>query len=363
MSRKKMKLLEQVRQIMKVKHMAYTTEKSYVGWIKRFIFFHNKRHPETMGETEIMEYLTYLAQEANVAPTTQNQALNAIIFLYKEVLKRNVGDLKGVIWAKPRQRKPIVFAKEEVQEIINSLKGTSRIIVSLLYGSGLRLSEVLRLRVKDIDFGRKQIAIWDSKSERDRVVMLPRSIEEDIFKNLERNLGLFESDRKNNIAGVFLPNAIERKYPKAGTSWKWFWVFPSKNLSIDPRTEIRRRHHLHPSYLKEYLPKVLQVLNLNRHATAHTFRHSFATHLLEAGTDIRTVQELLGHKDLKTTMIYTHVARSGPAGVKSPLESLSLNNTVSVLLKSPDQTIPEIPIAQTKNRYSKIWEKLRSYWF
>jgi len=319
---KKPKLLEQTRALLRTKHYAYATEKAYLGWIRRYIFHFNKRHPLDLGPESIGAYLTFLAVNKKVSATTQNQALNALVFLYREVLEVETENLPGIQWAKPRTRIPVVFTRNEVSQILKQLDGNQRLIGGLLYGCGLRLIEVLRLRRKDLDFDRRQIAVWDSKSKKDRLVMLPEPLHQPLLTHLRNIRPLWESDRTGNVAGVALPTALERKSPRAGQQWKWFWLFPSFRLSTDPRSKIVRRHHLYPDILQGALSKAINELNIDKHATAHTFRHSFATHLLEDGADIRTIQSLLGHKDVRTTMIYTHVAKTGPTGTRSPLESV-----------------------------------------
>jgi len=316
------KLLDQVRALLRRRHYALVTEQAYIAWIKRYIHFHNKQHPASLPASAISQFLTWLAIQGRVAPATQNQALNALVFLYREVLEIDTKELPGIEWAKPRQRIPIVFTREEVYAILSQFEGNPKLIGALLYGCGLRLIEALRLRRKDFDFERRQIAVWDSKSKKDRLVMMPEPMVKPLYKHLHKIRPLWETDRKNNLAGVALPNALERKYPQAGRQWKWFWLFPSAKLSVDPRTGVTRRHHLYPDLMSKALTKALSTLDINKHATAHTFRHSFATHLLEDGADIRTIQSLLGHKDVRTTMIYTHVARTGPTGTRSPLKDV-----------------------------------------
>jgi integron integrase len=326
----KPKLLEQVRQLLRRRHYSYATERTYINWIRRFILFHGKRHPSELGPEAIERFLSHLAIEGNVAPATQNQALNALVFLYREVLGSDVGVMTGIEWARRRERIPVVFSREEVAQILAVLPERQKLIASLLYGCGLRLNECLRLRVKDIDFTRSQIAVWDSKSNKDRLVMLPVSIRAELTAHLAKTRDLYHEDRRANVAGVYMPTALEAKYPDASQSWKWHWVFPSMNLSRDPRTGILRRHHLYPTILQRSLRKALQELRIEKHSTCHTFRHSFATHLLEAGTDIRTIQTLLGHKDLETTMVYTHVVGRGPTATKSPLEDLKTPTNAEV---------------------------------
>lgn len=322
MSQVKLKLLDRVRAELRARHYSYATEKHYLGWIRRFILHFNKRHPLELGPAAIGQYLTYLAVERRVSPSTQNQALNALVFLYREVLGVTVDAIPGIAWAKPRERVPVVFTRDEIIQILTTLSGNQRLVASLLYGSGLRLNECLRLRIKDLDFTRGQVAVWDSKSNKDRLVMLPEPLHVPLREQFTVARNLFEQDRQANVAGVALPNALERKYPAAGKSWKWFWVFPSVKLATDPRSGIVRRHHLHDSILQGELSKALAACAIAKHASCHTFRHSFATHLLEEGADIRTIQTLLGHKDLKTTMIYTHVVRHGHTATESPLKKV-----------------------------------------
>jgi integron integrase len=307
---------------LRTRHYSYSTEKTYLGWIRRFILHFEKRHPLELGPSAIGNYLTNLAVQRKVSASTQNQALNSLVFLYREVLGVALAEIPGIQCASSRERVPVVFTREEVTDLLGSLRHTQRLLASLLYGSGLRLTECLRLRVKDLDFARGQIAIWDSKSNRDRLVMLPEPLQTPLKNNLDAIRAIFEEDRALKIPGVEMPHALERKYPSAGTSWGWFWVFPSAKLSIDPRSGIQRRHHLHHSIMQGALASAMKQLGIVKHATCHTFRHSFATHLLESGTDIRTIQTLLGHQDLKTTMIYTHVACRGHTATNSPLEAV-----------------------------------------
>lgn len=315
------RLLDQVRHAIRTLHYSYRTEEAYIHWIKQYIFFHHKRHPQEMGKKEISEFLTHLAVNKNVAASTQNQALCAVIFLYKQVLQKDPGEFEHIVWAKKPAKMPVVFNRREVKAILDQLTGVYRIIGDLLYGSGLRLMECLRLRVKDIDFNYHQIIIQDGKGGKDRVTVLPSVVSEALEHHLKQVKKLYEIDRKENQPGVQLPYALERKYPNAGKQWGWYWVFPAPNLSTDSRSGIRRRHHIHESTVQRAVKEAIRKAGIHKHAGCHTFRHSFATHLLEAGYDIRTVQELLGHKDVKTTMIYTHVLSKGGLGVKSPLDS------------------------------------------
>jgi len=315
----KPKLLDQVRYSLRQKNYSLRTEKTYIGWIKRYIIFHNKRHPKDMGEKEIGEFLTYLAVEKKVAPATQNQALNSIIYLYKHILKIDLGEIQTL---RPRTKKslPVVLTPGEANKILTLLDGVYQLMAKLLYGSGLRISEVLKIRVKDLDFDQSQILVRDSKGNKDRATMLPQSLQEPLRKHLIKVRALHEEDQRNNTDGVELPLALSRKYPNAGKEWIWQWVFPSDNLSRDPRNGIVRRHHRYGSSLRKKIKAATHKAGIQKQVTPHTFRHSFATHLLENNYDIRTVQELLGHKSVKTTMIYTHVLNKGPAAVTSPLD-------------------------------------------
>jgi len=336
------RLLDRTRELLRLRHYALVTEKAYVNWIKRFIFHFNKQHPLELGPEAIGEYLTYLAVQRRVSPSTQNQALNALVFLYREVLGVEIKDIKGIEWARPRERIPVVLSKNEVSQVLSTLEGQKRLIASLLYGSGLRLNECLRLRIKDLDLVRKQIAVWDSKSNKDRLAILPPVLADPLREQIALARSLYLKDREENIAGVYLPEGLARKYPHAGESFKWYWLFPSPRLSSDPRSGITRRHHLHDSTMRGVIQQSMRKLSIEKHATCHTFRHSFATHLLEDGADIRTVQELLGHKDLKTTMIYTHVLQSGPTGTKSPLEDV-WSSTVEVVPTAKAPRPSQIP--------------------
>jgi integron integrase len=304
----------------RVKHYSYKTEKSYVNWIKRYIFHHNKRHPQEMGSKEIEEFLTYLAVEQNVAASTQNQALHAILFLYKDVLRQELDLNVDAVRAKRSRYLPTVLSKEEVLAVIGNLPGTYQLVAKMLYGTGLRLTEVLQLRVKDIDFAHCQIVVRDTKGMESRVTMLPNSVAEDLKVHLQKVRLQHQQDLTQGYGSVYLPFALERKYPHAGYEWSWQYVFPSERISKDPRTGIVRRHYLHESGLQKAMKQAVRQAGTNKRVGCHTFRHSFATHLLQNGYDIRTVQELLGHKDVKTTMIYTHVLNRGGKGVRSPLD-------------------------------------------
>jgi integron integrase len=314
------RLLDQVRQTIRLKHFSLQTEKSYVYYITQFILFHNKRHPRDMGVDEIRAYLTHLAVEKNVAASTQNIALSALLFLYKQVLKIDLPYIDKIERAKKPKRVPVVYSRAEVKSILANLEGTPYLIASLLYGCGLRLTECLSLRVKDLDFEYRQITIRDGKGAQDRITMMPNSLIELLKLQLERAKILHQQDLASGYGSVYLPYALERKYPRAHRDWNWQYVFPAANRSIDPRTNVSRRHHAYPDSIQRAVKIAIQAAKIAKHGSCHTFRHSFATHLLEDGYDIRTVQELLGHKDVKTTMIYTHVLNRGGRGVRSPLD-------------------------------------------
>ena len=314
------KLLERVRQRLRYKHYSYRTEKSYTQWIKRFILFHGKRHPREMGATEVEEFLTDLAVSHNVAASTQNQALNGILFLYREVLKMSLPWMGEITRAKRPKRIPVVFTREEARTIIAQLESPYRLMASLLYGSGLRLMECLRLRIKDIDTDYQQITVRNGKGYKDRVTVLPTVLIDPIEEQKARVKIWYKMDRKQDTAGVSTPHALSRKYPRAPTSWAWQFLFSARGLSTDPRTGVRLRHHAEAQSLQRRVKRALQDTTIMKPGSCHTFRHSFATHLLESGYDIRTVQELLGHSDVKTTMIYTHVLKKGGRAVRSPLD-------------------------------------------
>jgi len=316
------KLLAQVRDTIRLKHYSIRTEKAYLQWIKRFILYHNKKHPTKMGAIEIEQFLTYLAVKLTVAASTQNQALNAIIFLYKQVLEIELDQLKNITRAKVPQNLPTVFSQEEIKRILIHLEGMSGLANKLIYGSGMRAMECLRLRVQDLDFDRKQITIRQGKGGKDRVTVLPPSLIEPLQAQLKSGIRIHQADLANGHGEAYLPHALARKYPSAAKKWGWQYVFFGQSASKDPRSDKIRRHHLHESSLNRELRRAKKLAGIHKHASCHTLRHSFATHLLEAAYDIRTVQELLGHSDIRTTMIYTHVLQMGASGVKSPLEQL-----------------------------------------
>jgi integron integrase len=314
------RLLDRVRAEIELRHYSRRTEEAYVGWIRRFILFHGKRHPEMMGEPEIVTFLSSLAAQRKVSSGTQSQALSAIIFLYRHVLRQEVGWLRDIARAKPPQRLPTVLTRVEVRDALGHLDGPIWIAGALLYGSGLRLLEALRLRVKDVDFGAHQITVRSGKGQKDRVTMLPAAVEAPLSRHLEGVRLQHQQDLGRGAGWVELPQALTRKYPRAGHEWPWQWVFPATRSYVDATTRQRRRHHLHESVLQRAVHAAIRKAGITKHASCHTFRHSFATHLLEDGYDIRTVQELLGHRDVGTTMIYTHVLNRGGRGVLSPAD-------------------------------------------
>ena len=316
------KLLDQVRGRLRLNHYSIRTEAQYVQWIRRYILFHDKRHPREMGVAELEAFLTHLAVEGTVAAATQNQALSALLFLYREVLKINLPWLDGVVRAKTPQRLPVVLTRQEVASVLERMSGVYGVRAPLLYGTGMRLMECVRLRVKDVDFERAEIVVRDGKGAKDRITMLPQTLIAPLQVHLRTRRQLFDDDRVKGKAGVFMPNALDRKYPNAGTDWAWQYIFPSGSYSIDPRSGEERRHHLDEKLLQRAVKKAVQASDIAKLATPHTFRHSFATHLLQSGYDIRTVQELLGHADVATTMIYTHVLNKGGRGVTSPLDAM-----------------------------------------
>jgi integron integrase len=315
------RLLPRVHGALRARHYSRRTEEAYIGWIKRFIFFHNKRHPASMGGEEVNAFLTHLAVEGNVAASTQNQALSALLFLYREVLNDPLPWLNDLVRAYRPLRVPVVLTPEEVRRVIDHLHGVPRLVAVLLYGGGLRLLECLQLRVKDVNFARYELLIRDPKGKRDRITVLPRSVEPDLREHLQKVESVHRRDLAKGYAGVEVPGAIDRKYPNAPREWLWQWVFPASTRWRDAAGN-EYRHHLHESVIQRAMREAAKEAGFDKRVTSHTLRHSFATHLLERGQDIRTVQELLGHRDVSTTMIYTHVLRLGAKGVRSPADSL-----------------------------------------
>ena len=316
----KPKLLDQVRAKIRMKHYSIRTETAYLSWIKRYILFHNKKHPAEMGVDHIASFLTYLAEQRNVAASTQNQAFNAILYLYKEVLQIEIGAIAGVTRAKKPKRLPVVLSREEVGQVLNNLESTSWLVASLLYGSGLRLLDGLRLRIQDIDFEKCAILVRDGKGGKDRHTMIPRTLIPHLQRHLLKVRQMHVQDLANGFGSVYLPHAIAVKYKNASRDWSWQYLFPTSGMSDDPRSAERRRHHVHERTIQKAVRQAARKAGICKNVGPHTFRHSFATHLIEDGYDIRTVQELLGHKDVKTTMIYTHVLNRGGAWVKCPLD-------------------------------------------
>jgi len=314
-------LLAEVQFRIRARHMSYRTEKTYLHWVRRFIRYHDRRHPRVMGAPEVEDFLTALAVKNKVSASTQNQALAAILFLYREVLEVKLPWLENVTRAKRPQRLPVVLTRSEVQQVLARLSGTKWLVVSMLYGSGMRLLECLQLRIKDVDLARREVLIRDAKGQKDRVTVLPDALIPHLRTHLARVKHLFEADRKEDRPGVSLSFALHRKYPSASTSWSWYWLFPAHSFCMDPYSHELVRHHLYPQNVQRAVKLALRATGISRPASTHTFRHCFATHLLEDGYDIRTVQELLGHSDVKTTMIYTHVLNRGGRGVRSPLDA------------------------------------------
>ncbi|MFK7956286.1 MAG: integron integrase [Lysobacterales bacterium] len=304
----------------RVRGYSYRTEQAYTGWVRRFVRFHGGTYPGKLGKSAIESFLSHLAIELKVAPSTQNQALNGLLFLYRHVLKMAMPQLDDVVRAKRPNRLPVVLTKSEVTRIMDCLTGWHWLVVALLYGAGLRILEALRLRVKDIDLHKNTIMVREGKGNKDRISMLPLQVIAPLTDHLQRTQRLHIADLEKGYGDVVLPNALVKKYPRAQKQWGWQWVFPAPHRSVDPRSGLLARHHLSASAINKHLGDARNRCGLNKHITCHTFRHSFATHLLEDGYDIRTVQELLGHKDVSTTMIYTHVLNRGGRGVISPLD-------------------------------------------
>jgi integron integrase len=333
-------LLDHTQLVLRRQHYSIRTEHAYLAWIRRFILFHHKRHPKDMAAPEIEAFLTYLAVDAHVAAPTQNQALSALLFLYRHVLGLEVDLPLNNVRARRTHRLPTVLSRDEVHRLLNNLTGTHQLTARLLYGSGLRLMECLRLRVKDVDFELLQLTVRDGKWSKDRVSMLPESLIPSLADHLSRVRQLHQRDLELGLGAVALPTALETKYPNAPFDWRWQYVFPAPHPSRDPRTGRIHRHHVGPAGLQRAVPKASRLAGINKRVSCHTLRHSFATHLLENGYDIRTVQELLGHKDVKTTMVYTHVLQRGGLAVRSPLDSSP---------RIPPTLRPQIPFSATES--------------
>lgn len=316
-------LLDQLRNAIRLKHYPLSTEAAYVSWTKRYILFHHKRHPNKMDARYIQAFLTYLAVNRNVAASTQNQALNAIVFLYKHVLHKDPGDFSGTMRAKKPQKLPVVLTQGEMNLVLKCLPNTTHgLIIHMLYGTGMRLKETLRMRVQDLDFLKGTTTVRNAKGAKDRITMLPESVQPALKEHLNRVQAQFRCDLADGFADVYLPYALARKYPKAGKEWKWQYIFPAEYPSKDPRSGARRRHHIYDRSVGKTITKVVTLAGIQKLITAHVFRHSFATHLLEAGTSIRVVQELLGHKSIETTKIYLHCLNTPGETVISPLDRL-----------------------------------------
>jgi integron integrase len=316
------RLLDRVRDACRARHLSRRTEQAYVAWIRRYILFHDKRHPSEMGAPEVTKFLTALAVDCQVAASTQNQALSALLFLYKDVLEADLPWLDGIVRARRPERLPVVLTRDEVRAALAGLAGAPRLMACLLYGAGLRVLECCRLRVQDVDFATNQIVVRGGKGDKDRITMLPDIVKEPLIGHLARIRAQHQRDLAAGAGWVELPYALVRKYPNAGREWVWQWVFPATRVYKDRATGQRRRHHLHETVLQRAVRAAVRQAGLAKRASPHTLRHSFATHLLEDGHDIRTVQELLGHRDVSTTMIYTHVLNRGPAAVRSPADRI-----------------------------------------
>jgi integron integrase len=317
----KPKLIDEVRAVARMRHLSIRTEQAYINWIRRFILFHKKRHPAEMNEPEIRAFISDLAVNGNISASTQTVALSALLFLYRDVLKKQLPYVSDIERAPSRKKLPVVFTRDEVKRVLADLSGTHGIIVRLLYGSGLRLMECLRLRVKDVDFTYGQLTVRDGKGEKDRVTMLPESLRRPLEHHLKKVKLLHDEEIEAGFGEVHLPYALARKYTQAAKEWGWQYVFPAAKRSTDPRSGKVQRHHLSDNAIQSALKRAIASAGIVKRGSCHTFRHSFATHLLEDGYDIRTVQELLGHKDVRTTMIYTHVLNRGGRGVRSPLDA------------------------------------------
>jgi integron integrase len=313
-------LQEKMQEALRLRHRSLSTEKTYLMWLRSFRQWVGGRAPQDLTARDLQDFLSHLAVERKIAPSTQNQALNAIVFLFRHVLDKEIGQELSAVRAKRRRYLPVVLTPREIQSIFDHLDGTSKLMAQVIYGCGLRLYECLRLRVKDIDMERNVVIVRAGKGDKDRRTVLPETLKDDLIRHLGETRSLYDQDRREDISGVWVPGALERKYPNAGKEWGWFWLFPSKSLSVDPQRPIVRRHHVHPASLQKAFKLASGKAGISKQASVHTLRHSFATHLLENGYDIRTIQELLGHQNLQTTMIYTHVASKNVLGVKSPLD-------------------------------------------
>lgn len=315
--------MDKVRERVRYLHYSLRTERAYIHWIRAYIHFHGVRHPAEMGKAEVESFLMWLVAERNVSASTHRQALSALLFLYQKVLGVELPWLDAIGRPREVKRLPVVLTQDEVARILAALPPEHQLLASLLYGTGMRISEAYRLRVKDVDFERSTLIVREAKGNKDRALMLPQSLKSALRQQLQHSNQLWQADRAAAVPGVELPHALARKYPRAGETWAWHWVFPQATLSIDPRSRVRRRHHIHETAFQRAFRRACQQAGIYKPATPHTLRHCFATHLLQSGYDIRTVQELLGHNDVKTTMIYTHVLKVGGGGVRSPVDVLT----------------------------------------
>jgi len=318
---KKKKLIPQLKEEIRRRNFSYSTEKSYSSWVIRYVRFHKMTHPSELNDNHVTSFLNHLANDLNVAASTQNQALSALVFFYEHILKKPVKNLENLKRAKKPKQLPVVLTEKEVKSILQHLTGLNKVIISLIYGSGLRISEALRLRILDIDFDYKQITVRSGKGKKDRITIIPESLIPNLRLQIKKVERLHEQDLIKGCGKTILPNALAKKYPQAATQLKWQYVFPSKQRNKDPRSGVLHRYHVSPRYIRMELQKAMVKCKIQKHVTPHTFRHSFATHLLQNGYDIRTVQDLLGHKNLKTTSVYLHVLNRGGHGVKSPLDA------------------------------------------
>lgn len=315
------KLEENTRKVLRLRHLALSTEKTYIIWLRLFKGFVKEKLPYELNGTDLKDFLTHLAVERKVSSATQRQALNAIVFVYRHVLEKDIENIIDAVRAKSTRRLPVVLTARDVEQIFDRMSGVNRLMAMLIYGCGLRLTECLRLRVKDLDIEQGIIIVRAGKGDKDRRTVLPERLKDDLIHHLSEVRSLYEYDRKQNLNGVALPGALEKKYPNAGKEWGWFWLFPSKSISVDPHSHKIRRHHIHPASIQRAFKTAVKEAGITKMVSVHTLRHSFATHLLENGYDIRTIQELLGHKNLQTTMIYTHVVSKNVLGVRSPLDT------------------------------------------
>ncbi|MDE2076417.1 MAG: integron integrase [Burkholderiales bacterium] len=318
------KLLDELKRQIRLRHYSLRTEEQYLYWVRQFILFHCKRHPRDMGAREVGAFLEHLATDKRVAVSTHKQALSALAFLYRVVLRQELPWMSDMVRPKAERKLPAVLTPQEVQLVLAQLEGTQQLIGKLLYGTGMRINETLRLRIKDIDFGHRTLIVREGKGAKDRALMLPEAVMRPLKIHLANVRDLWSKDRRSNVGPVWMPDALERKNPHAGMTWQWFWVFPQATLSQDPRGGMTRRHHMQDQQFQRHFKQALQLAAIAKPATPHTLRHSFATHLLQNGYDIRTVQELLGHADVSTTMIYTHVLKIGGGGVRSPLDMMTV---------------------------------------